>query len=164
MVRLDLVHGLHVVKQVPDGRIDIGEAGREFRHTQFCINVCLAFDCRKGMPAHRNLENLNQLLEMLIVAYHAFRYNFGLPEHVPSLGPSSSAKVLVLFTVSVTFKFLLPTARTCVYSLPSACIGKASDNTASNKNENNVFEIIIFVPVYRVQITSSSVLDSRYRK
>jgi len=164
MVRLDLVHGLHVVKQVPNSGIDIGEAGREFRHTQFCVNVCLAFGSREGMPVHRNLENVNQVIEAFIVAYHAFRYSFGLPEHVPGLEPRSNAKVLVLFTVSVIFKFLLPTARTCVYSLPSACIGKADDNTASSKNENNVFEITILVPVYRIQITSSSVLNIKYRK
>jgi len=54
MARLDLVNGLHVIKQVPDGGIDIGETGREFRHTQFCVNVCFAFDSREGVPVHQN--------------------------------------------------------------------------------------------------------------
>jgi len=83
------------------------------------------------------------------MTYHAFRYNLGLPEHVPFLGSRSKAEVLVLFTVFVTFKFLplSPNIKACLYPPPSACIGRASDNTASSKTEINVLGIIIFVPI-----------------
>lgn len=76
--------------------------------------------------------------------YHAFRYRLCLGEQVPARAVASKLAMFVSFTSAFLPQVELPTPLECVYSLPSECNGKASDDTASSNSENNVFEATIF--------------------